>query len=80
MPHADQKYIDALIKGDCKKFVLKNSGSVGDATDVFQETLIAVLSKVKTKPFVLTVPLGAYLYRVYKNKWIDELRKKTTHL
>jgi len=91
IPHNDQKYIEALIKGDeqiiteiykkyapdCKRFVLKNSGTVGDATDVFQETLIAVLSKAKAKPIELTVPFGAYLYRVYKNKWIDELRKKS---
>ncbi len=91
MPHADQKYITALINGDerligeiyqkyapdCKQFILKNSGTISEATDIFQETLLALLTKVKTKSIELTVPFGAYLYRVYKNKWIDQLRKKS---
>lgn len=89
MPHIDQKYIDALIEGNhplikeiyqkyapqCKRLVLKNGGTEEDAKDVFQEALIAISLRAQSKYIVLTVPLGAYLYRVFRNKWIDWLKK-----
>jgi len=91
MPNERQKYLDALLESneeliaeiylkyspECRHFILKNNGTVGDAKDIFQETLIALLIKLKTKKIELTVPFGAYLYRIYKNKWIDQLRKKS---
>jgi len=90
MPHEDQKYIDALLNNDsvlireiyekfasqCKRFVLRNSGDAEKANDVFQESLLYVFRKAKTKYFELSVPFGGYLYYVYRGKWLDELNKK----
>lgn len=90
MPKEKHKYLDALLERneeliaeiylkyapECKYFILKNNGTVSDAKDIFQETLIALLMKLETKKIELTVPFGAYLYSIYKNKWIDQLRKK----
>jgi len=91
MQNKNHKYLDALPENDeeliaeiyakyapeCRQFVLRNNGTVSDAKDIFQETLIALLVKLKTKKIELTVPFGAYLYCIYKNKWIDQLRKKS---
>lgn len=91
MAHKDQKYIDALVNGDeelikeiykkwalpCLKHIKKNNGNKEDAEDVFQDALVAIVLKAKLSNFVLTVPFGAYLYRVYYNKWIDKLRERS---
>lgn len=89
MPHKDQKYIDALLNNNsvlireiyekfapqCKRFILKNNGNAQNANDVFQESLIYIFRKAKTKYFELSVPFGGYLYFVYRGKWLDELKK-----
>lgn len=88
--HADQKYIEALLNNDTvlikevyqklgpevRNFVLKNSGSLQDAKDIFQETIAGILLNVRKEKFTLTVPFGGYAYRIYRNKWIDELKKR----
>ena len=90
MQHADQKYIDALLNNDAgmleelyqkfsgkvKWMVLQNHGSAADAADIFQETLLSIYHRAKTKNFILTCPLEAFLYLACKNKWLNELNKK----
>jgi len=89
-PHEDQKYIEALLNNnsilieeiykkwgpDVKKFVLKNSGSVEEANDLFQESLEIVLHKARADDFVLSVPFGGFLYFVYRNNWFNKLKRK----
>lgn len=89
-PHKDQKYIEALLNNnsllieeiyqkwgpDVRKFVLKNNGSLEEANDLFQESLETLLDKAKTEKFVLTAPLGSFLYYVYRNKWYNKLKIK----
>jgi RNA polymerase sigma factor (sigma-70 family) len=90
--HQDQQYITALVNNDTtlinelyvkyaskiKAMVLKNNGTESDAGDVFQEALLAIYQRAKTTNFVLTCPLDAYLYMICKNRWINELHKKST--
>jgi RNA polymerase sigma factor (sigma-70 family) len=90
MKHADQKYIDALLNNDMnlleelyRKFsgrikwmVLQNNGTEDDAADIFQEALLSIYHKAKTRDFVLTCPLNAFLYLICKNKWLNELSKR----
>jgi len=87
--HPDQKYIEGLLNEDrnlikeiykkwgpeARNFVLKNNGTPEDAYDVFQDTIIAVLSKVRKEKFNLYVPLGGYLYWIYRSKWINKINK-----
>lgn len=89
-PHEDQKYIQALLTNhsalieeiyekwgpDVKKFVLKNSGSLEEANDLFQESLEVVLDKARSDNFVLTVPFGGFLYFIYRNNWLNKLKRK----
>ncbi len=87
--HPDHKYIEALRNNDSLlieeiyqkwykeviQYVTKNNGSVQDADDLFQEALMAIVKKVRKEDFKLKVPFGGYFYFIYKNKWIDKLRK-----
>jgi len=90
--HSDHKYIEALKNNntalideiyqkwfpEVKNYVIKNNGDVNDAADLFQEGLMAILRKARKDDFVLSVPFGGYFYFIYKNKWIDKLRKNKT--
>ncbi len=90
MEHPDQKYIDALLMNDAvlldelyKKYsgkikwmVLQNNGTEADAADIFQDALISIYQKARTKGFKLTCPMDAFLYLICKNKWLNELDKR----
>ncbi|MHA7055910.1 RNA polymerase sigma factor [Aquimarina sp. M1] len=90
--HADQKYIEALLKNDSillkeiyKKFapkvvgyVKKNSGDESNAQDIIQETLITIYKQAKEKELILTCPFDAYFFLLCKRKWLNQLKKNTT--
>jgi RNA polymerase sigma factor (sigma-70 family) len=65
-----------------EKFVLKNSGSVADAEDVFQETILVLLDKVPKDEFTLTSSIKTYITAVATNIWLKRLRdaKRITKL
>lgn len=89
--HPDQKYIDALVRNDrklleeiyknysgkIKNMVLQNNGTEPDAADIFQEAVLAIYQKAKSRGFVLTCPLDAYFYLICKNRWINELERRS---
>ena len=60
-----------------KKFVLNNSGTIDEAQDVMQETLIAVWQNVAKPEFLLNVKLSTYVFSIAKNQWYKQLKKKT---
>ncbi|MFD2564004.1 RNA polymerase sigma factor [Aquimarina rubra] len=90
--HADQKYIEALLKNDSivlkeiyTKFapkvvgyIKKNSGGESQAQDIIQETLITIYKQAREKKLVLTCPFDAYFFLLCKRKWLNELKKNTT--
>lgn len=55
-------------------FVRQNNGNDDDAKDIFQESVIALLQKVRQPGFVLTSSLKTYLYTVARNLWLKRLR------
>lgn len=85
MPHSDNKYIEGirdnneqLLKeiylnffGRIKAMILANGGNENDASDIFQEALLAVFRQTKHSSFTLECPLEAYLYIICKNRWIS---------
>ncbi len=89
--HIDQRYIIALREGkyglleeiytkyapQVSKWVQRNNGSPDDAQDVFQETILALHQKAADPDFTLTCPLGALIFKISKNKWLNQLRKKS---
>jgi len=88
--HDDQRYILAFREGNHKlleelyqkhapqisKWVQRNSGSADDAQDVFQEAILALHQKAADSSFILTCPIGALIFQISKNKWLNQLRKK----
>jgi RNA polymerase sigma factor (sigma-70 family) len=90
-PHPDQKYITALLNNDTvllkqlyanyavkiSAMIQKNSGTEVDAADIFQEALLAIYQRAKRENFILTCPLDAYLYMICKNRWINELNRRS---
>jgi RNA polymerase sigma factor (sigma-70 family) len=60
-----------------KKFVLNNSGTLDEAEDVLQETLIAVWQNIAKPEFLLNVKLSTYVFSIAKNQWYKQLKKKS---
>lgn len=54
--------------------IQKNNGSREDAEDIFQETLITLITKIRATDFQLTARLSSFLYAVSKNMWLYKLR------
>ncbi len=90
-PHADQKYIEALLKNDTivlteiyEKFapkvvgyIKKNNGDEPRAQDIIQETLMTIFKQAKEKGLQLTCPFDAYFFLLCKRKWLNELKKSS---
>jgi RNA polymerase sigma factor (sigma-70 family) len=54
--------------------IRKNKGNEADAEDIFQETIVVLLQKVRQPGFVLTSSLKTYLFAIAKNLWLKRLR------
>lgn len=67
-------YKDPLRK--IRSYILKNSGTLDDADDVFQDAVIVLFQYVKNGKFNEEYDLDGFLFRVAKNSWIDIARKK----
>ncbi len=59
-----------------KNYVLKNSGSVDDVSDVFQDTIIILFKQITENQLDLTTDLKGYFYGIARNVWQAQLRKK----
>lgn len=88
--HPDNKYVRSLRAGDYSvlsaiyreqagnicQWVTKNNGSMADAQDIFQESILALYQKAADPNFVLTCPIGALLFSIARNKWLKILAQK----
>lgn len=67
-----------------EQYILKNSGTMPQAKDIYQEAFITVWRNIKDGKFVPEneTAVQGYLYQIAKYKWLDFLRssrfKKTT--
>ncbi len=57
-----------------RQYVVQNSGTGSDAQDVFQEAMAVLWLKVKEGLIQPDGDPGGFLFRVAKNKWLDQLR------
>lgn len=85
---SDKALIDRLRKEDQESFhllyiqyfpvvssyVRKNMGNQEDAQDLFQETMVVLLNKVRQPEFELTSSLKTYLFSIARNLWLKRLR------
>ncbi|MBK6479626.1 MAG: sigma-70 family RNA polymerase sigma factor [Saprospiraceae bacterium] len=84
---SDTQMIQAIQSGDSEgikqlyhqyfkmiaDLVINNSGSKEDAEDIFQETLVAFITKARGTDFKLTSNLSSYLYAISNNMWLYRL-------
>lgn len=56
--------------------VMNNNGSLQEAKDIYQETLIVFYEKVKDENFELSCKLKTYLYSISRNLWLKQLQHK----
>lgn len=55
-------------------YIQQNNGTNQDAEDIFQESIIVLLSKVRQPNFTLTSSLKTYLFSISKNLWLKKIR------
>ena len=93
---SDTKIIEGVLRQDektlnwlysnylqsVKSYVLKNSGSIEDVSDVFQDSIIALYKQISENNLNLTTDLKGYFFGIARNVWNAQLRKKqkTTEL
>lgn len=69
-----QIYKDSLP--EVIRYIKRNSGTIDDAKDVFQEGILAIFKKVRGDRLVLTTPFHAFLFMVCKRLWLKKLKRK----
>jgi RNA polymerase sigma factor (sigma-70 family) len=57
-----------------KFFVMRNSGQEADAEDLFQDTMIVLVEKLRKEDFYLTASLKTYVIAIAKHLWFKKLR------
>lgn len=55
-------------------YIRKNRGNPEDAEDIFQETIIVLLQKVRQPGFALSSSLKTYIFSISRNLWLKKLR------
>lgn len=65
-----------------KKYILNNSGTVPDVSDVFQDSIIVLYTQISENSIELTSDLKGYFFGIASTLWSAHLRKrqKTTEL
>lgn len=58
-----------------RNYVLKNSGSEEDVSDVFQDTIIILYKQISDNTLNLTTELKGYFFGIARNVWNAQLRK-----
>lgn len=58
-----------------QSLVINNNGSVDDAADIFQESMIVLFEKAKSSEFELNCLIKTYLYSVARRLWLKRLHQ-----
>lgn len=69
-------YLYATHFDTISRFVQKNSGSIEEAADIFQDALILFYIKARKGEFRKTSGLKSYLFGISRNLWLKELRRR----
>ena len=74
----DNRSVDLLYRRfypSVEYFVLRNNGDNDQASDLFQETLVVLLTSLRDPSFRLTSSLKTYVFAISRNLWLKQLRK-----
>ena len=56
------------------RFVTSHGGTVADAEDLFQDTLLALVTQLRRENFILSAALKTYVLAIAKHLWFKRLR------
>lgn len=70
-----QKIYDESLP-EVAKYVKRNSGTLDDAKDVFQEGILVIYKKVINDNLELTTSFHIFLFSICKRIWLKKLKKK----
>lgn len=74
----DRKSVEEIYKQHynlIQALIINNSGSMDDAKDVFQETMVVLFEKARSGNFELNCQIKTYLYAVAKRLWLKRLQQ-----
>jgi RNA polymerase sigma factor (sigma-70 family) len=74
----DRKSIELLYEMNypaIQSFILNNNGSIDDARDIFQESVIVLYEKVAAGNFQLQSKIKTFLYAVARRIWLKKLQQ-----
>lgn len=60
--------------GMVNRFVINNNGESIDAEDIFQDTMLVLVEKLRQDNFELTASMKTYIMAIAKNLWLKHLR------
>jgi RNA polymerase sigma factor (sigma-70 family) len=56
------------------RFITDNKGTISDAEDIFQDTMIVLVEKLRQDNFRLSASLKTYVMAIAKNQWLKKIR------
>lgn len=60
--------------GMVNRYITNNNGKTDDAEDIFQDTMLVLLGKLRQDDFQLTASIKTYIMAISKNLWLKRLR------
>lgn len=79
----DRKAIETIYKENynmVQALVLKNSGNVDDAKDIFQEAMVVLFERVQSDAFELNCQIKTYIFSVSRRLWLKKLAQQNRFL
>lgn len=88
--HRDARLVDLIRKGDEEalailfeenrrpiySYVIRNSGTVDDAEDMLQESLVILWERVRSGRYEYAAKLSTFIFATVKNLWSRRLAKR----
>ena len=78
LAQSDKASVEAIYRDNysiIQSFILNNNGSVDDARDIFQESMVVLYEKSKDKTFSLNCQIRTYLYSICRRLWLKRLQQ-----
>ncbi len=60
----------------CSNIILSNNGTMNDARDIFQESLMVLVKNLRKENFELSCSVKTYVYSIMRNLWLKRLNKQ----
>jgi RNA polymerase sigma factor (sigma-70 family) len=58
------------------RYILANNGTMQDAEDIFQETIVSFIELVRKDKFRGDSTIGTFLYSMNRHAWLNEIKRR----